>query len=161
VADEAVIFGYRYASGAFIDAGNATDADEMFEDPRNPSARPGSRAPQVMVEHRGQHVSTIDLLAGQWAVVTGSTGTPWVNAVRHIDDGRVGLRCYQFGVGDLSDRDMRWSRTCHLGDEDAMLIRPDGFIAWRSRGPASDHAGSLKDALDRVTCRALETATRA
>ena len=160
VADEAVIFGYRYSSGAFIDDGAAADADDVFEDPREPSARPGSRMPHVMVEHRGQVVSTIDLFAGQWALATGSKGTPWVNAVRRMDDGRVGVRCYQIGVGDLADRDKTWSKMSHLGDEDAMLIRPDGFIAWRGRGREVDPGVALREALDRVSCRRLrETAS--
>jgi 2-polyprenyl-6-methoxyphenol hydroxylase-like FAD-dependent oxidoreductase len=154
VADEAVIFGYCYPSGAFIDDGTDTHAaHDVFEDPRTSSARPGSRAPHVMVEHRGEPVSTIDLFAGQWALVTGSKGTAWVNAVRRRDDGRVGLRCYQFGAGDLRDADHRWSTASHLGDEDAMLIRPDGFIAWRGSGRVADPDASLDDAIDQLTGR--------
>jgi putative polyketide hydroxylase len=152
VPDEAVIFGYRYPAGAFIED-RAVDADAIFEDPRKPSARPGSRVPHAMVEHHGQLVSTLDLFAGQWALVTGSKGTAWVSAVRRLDDGRTGLRCYQFGVGDLADRDDRWSKAAHLGDEDAMLIRPDGFIAWRGRARGVDPGVALRDALDRVSCR--------
>jgi 2-polyprenyl-6-methoxyphenol hydroxylase-like FAD-dependent oxidoreductase len=153
VADEAVIFGYRYPSGAFIDDGITGSATEMFENPRTPSARPGARAPHVMVEHRGEMVSTIDLFFDHWSLVTGSKGTAWVSAVRRRDDGRVGLRCYQFGVGDLRDVDKRWSTASRLGDGDAMLIRPDGFIAWRSPERVADPGASLDDAIERLTSR--------
>jgi tetracenomycin A2 monooxygenase-dioxygenase len=153
VADEAVIFGCRYPSGAFVEDSGADAAHDMFENPRTPSAGPGSRVPHVMVEHRGEIVSTIDLFGGQWALVTGSKGTAWVNAVVRRNDGRMGLRCYQFGVGDLRDIEKRWSAASHLADEDAMLIRPDGFIAWRSRGRVSDPGASLDDAIERLTCR--------
>ena len=160
VADEAVIFGYRYPSGAFVeDATHAGDGHELFENPRTPSARPGSRVPHVMVEHRGALVSTIDLFAGRWVLATGSKGTAWVNAVRRMADGRMGLRCYQFGVGDLRDAGKRWSTAARLGDEDAMLIRPDGFIAWRSHGRVDDAVASLGDVIARLTCRRVpETA---
>jgi 2-polyprenyl-6-methoxyphenol hydroxylase-like FAD-dependent oxidoreductase len=60
--DNAVIFGYRYPAGAFVD-NHTGEGDDLFEDPRTPSGRAGSRAPHVLVTRRGARVSTIDLFA--------------------------------------------------------------------------------------------------
>jgi hypothetical protein len=54
-------------------------------------------------------------------------------------------------VGNLEDRANRFSSAYGVGTEGAVLIRPDGFIAWRhvSAGSARD----LDDALERLSIR--------
>ena len=53
------IFGYRDPAGAFADDCR-NGSDDLFEDPRNPSGRPGSGAPHLLVTHGGgsQHRRT-------------------------------------------------------------------------------------------------------
>lgn len=76
IDDHAVMFGYRYPKGAFV-ADEDDQANPAFEDPRTPSGRPGTRAPQLIVEHRGTRISTIDLFSGQWVLFAGATGKAW------------------------------------------------------------------------------------
>lgn len=51
--------------------------DDLFEDPRHPSGRPGSRAPHLIVRHRDAPVSTLDLFRDRWVLFSGSTGSDW------------------------------------------------------------------------------------
>jgi putative polyketide hydroxylase len=150
VDDNAVLFGYRYSSGAFVADGEAAAA-EPFENPRTPSGRPGSRAPQLLVERDGQRLSTIDLFGGHWVLATGPTAGSWSDFARGLPaTGAAGLHCHNVGpVGDLRDVEHRWSAAYGVPSDGAVLIRPDGFIAWRGNAPVSDAQAALGQALER------------
>lgn len=144
VEDNSVIFGYRYPVGAFVvedDAGGSP-----FENPRSPSARPGSRAPHVVVERAGERVSTIDLFANQWVLACGSNGRSWNELVNRSRPASL------LGV-DVRGVDGRVERAYGIDSDGALLIRPDGFIAWR-RGNAS---GATQEDLDAALGRVLAT----
>jgi tetracenomycin A2 monooxygenase-dioxygenase len=150
--DNAVIFGYRYPAGAFIGEHGSAD---LLEDPRQPTGRPGSRAPQLIVERFGQRVSTIDLMlvAGRWTLMSGPAGRAWFEAVR-ASTVAAGVGVAHYGIdpaGDLKDVANRWARAFGVDDDGAVLVRPDGFIAWRSR----QGSGDLRSALDMALSRAL------
>jgi 2-polyprenyl-6-methoxyphenol hydroxylase-like FAD-dependent oxidoreductase len=148
--DNAVMFGYRYPAGAFVDEDRA-GADDLFEDPRHPSGRPGSRAPHLVVTHRGATVSTIDLFHDRWVLLSGPNGHEWSNSVRHSPAARA-LGVVWHGIhpsGNLDDVAGRFSTTYGVGAEGAVLIRPDGFIAWR-RAMAADPSAALNQALERL-----------
>jgi hypothetical protein len=40
-----------------------------------------------------------------------------------------------------------------VGASDAVLVRPDGFVAWRAKVPPAGHAGVLEQALLSLLCR--------
>ncbi len=146
VDDTAVIFGYRYPIGAFVANGHGESAD-LFENPRAPSGRPGSRAPHVVVTHLGATVSTIDLFGDRWVLVSGPKGRIWSELLRQSPAARV-LGISWHGIhpdGDLWDVANRWSAAYGVDDDGAVLIRPDGFIAWR-RPTADGEAASAFDA---------------
>ena len=129
--DNAVIFGYRYAAGAFVD--DDRNGPDDFIDPRKPSGRPGSRAPHLVVTHAGAPVSTIDLFADRWVLISGRDGKGWSDCVRRSSSARA-LGVVWHGIqpaGDLEDMANRFSTAYGVGTDSAVLIRPDGFIAWR------------------------------
>ena len=151
--DHAVIFGYRYPAGAFVDDGQ-DGARDLFEDPRAPSGRPGSRAPHLVVTHRGARVSTIDLFGDRWALVSGPRGHNWSDWLRRSAAARV-LGVAWHGMqpaGDLEDVANRFS-AYGVDDEGAVLIRPDGFIAWRHPRAADGAEPTLDDVLEQLFIR--------
>lgn len=140
VDDIAVIFGYRYPSGAFMSERNEASAD-LFENPRTPSGRPGSRAPHLVVKHQGAEVSTIDLFAGQWVLCHGPNGQVWSDLLRKsLGATELAVVCHEvepvtaFGIDT----------------QGAVLIRPDGFIAWRRVNATGSAQADLDRAIDRV-----------
>jgi hypothetical protein len=150
--DMAVIFGYRYFAGAFAaDAGDG--AGDVFEDPRAPSGRPGSRAPQLMVRRGGTSVSTIDLFADRWVLLAGPHGAEWERRVRDSAACRaLGVSCHAIApAGDLDDPEGRFSRAYGTSADGAVLIRPDGFVAWRQA--TSGDAAGLEAALAAIRGR--------
>ena len=146
VDDGFVIFGYRYPSGAFV-SDREDDAEALFEDPRSPSARPGSRAPHLIVGRAGEEMSTIDLFAGKWVLFSGPEGHAWPEIARRTPDAAaLGVACCGLQpAGDLADVQHRWPATSRLDGDGAVLIRPDGFVAWR-RGNAHGEAQADLDA---------------
>jgi hypothetical protein len=120
---------------------------DRFEDPRVPSGRPGSRAPHILVSREGEEVSTIDLFADRWVLLHGPKGSAWRTLLAGSPAGAA-VRAVCHGIepaGDLQDINGHWATKYRLDDEGAVLIRPDGFVAWR-RQVATGDAGAALDA---------------
>ena len=151
VDDTSVIFGYRYRSGAFVADGDDA-SDDLFENPRTPSGRPGSRAPHLIVKRAGDDISTIDLFAGRWVLCCGPKGHAWPDLLRK-SPGAIGLGVVSYGVepaGDLQDVNNRAAAALGIDEDGAVVIRPDGFVAWRRRDAGGNAQGDLDAAFDRA-----------
>jgi hypothetical protein len=154
VDDNAVIFGYRYPAGAFIAERDDAPVD-LLENPREPSGRPGSRAPHLVVTRAGEQVSTIDLFAGRWILACGPKGQVWADLVRRSPAATsIRLACHAIvPAGDLHDVDERWSTAYGVDADGAVLIRPDGMVAWRRHTSEGDAKGALDAALEQLLMR--------
>ena len=81
VVEEATIeLGYRHRSAAVLVGPD--DDDAVWEDPREPSGRPGFRAPHLPVTVDGVERSTLDLFGRDFVVLAGSDGESWCAAGR-------------------------------------------------------------------------------
>lgn len=147
--------GVSYSDGAFASDGTAES------DPGAPwrqSARPGSRAPHVWIDQSGRKVSTLDLFDGGFTVLAGPAARSWHAAAERVGHGTgVPVRVHQIGAGAaLRDADGEFGRRYGLGPDGAVLVRPDGYVAWRRPtappSPASgdaEFAAALATALGR------------
>ncbi|MUL44286.1 FAD-dependent oxidoreductase [Streptomonospora sp. PA3] len=135
----AVSLGYRYRSAAVVGA----PADAAPVPPHLLEGAPGSRAPHVTAYRNGTVMSTLDLYGAGFVLLAGPQGAAWTKAAA----GR-GLAAHRFGA-DLSDA----SAEHGIGAEGALLVRPDGFVAWRSRAGSRDPAADLDRVLDQVLAR--------
>lgn len=60
------------------------------------------------------------------------------------DGVRVPMRCYGVGPnGPLTDTTGEWLGLYGIDPEGAVLVRPDGFVAWRARTADSNSASRL------------------
>jgi putative polyketide hydroxylase len=55
--------------------------------------------------------------------------------------------------GDLGDPDGNWHDAYGVDSDGAVLVRPDGHVAWRSRSGVANPAETLRTALDQVLGR--------
>ncbi|KEQ24685.1 FAD-dependent monooxygenase [Paenibacillus tyrfis] len=137
--------GYRYKSTAVL----ASDDSEASQDQPEFHAAPGTRAPHVWVGHRSGRISTLDLFERSFVLVAGPDGASWHSAAetarRRLG---IGIDCYLLGPeDDLSDPNGLGQQAIRLSPGGAVLVRPDGFVAWRSDGDAADHEQELVLAL--------------
>jgi 2,4-dichlorophenol 6-monooxygenase len=148
----------RCVSGAVIPDPDAHD--EVFaRDPglhAQATTRPGAKIPHAwLVGADGRRVSTLDLVGkGLCSLVTGLSGTAWVEAARALGD--PCLRTVVIGAPGALDAYYAWHRLREIDEDGALLVRPDGVVAWRSpRAPASVEAASaaLQRALGSVLGR--------
>jgi 2-polyprenyl-6-methoxyphenol hydroxylase-like FAD-dependent oxidoreductase len=118
-------------------------------DPRTTCGMPGSRAPHLWLARSGQRVSTIDLV-GNYMLLAGPEGAAWAQAAVDVADFFGGLPLDAYRVGkDVVDPHGNFAETYGVSAMGASLVRPDGFVAWRSPDEAADCGGELRKALAR------------
>jgi 2,4-dichlorophenol 6-monooxygenase len=120
------------------------------------TTRPGAKLPHVwLVDHRGHRISTLDLVGkGAFTLLTGPSGTCWLKAAEALSC--EFLRTVVIGTGHANDVYCDWQRAREIGEDGALLVRPDGFVAWRAN--ASDLTPTeareiLSEALGRILSR--------
>jgi putative polyketide hydroxylase len=150
VDDILCTLGQRYQSRAVLDAGHTTVYGAKLEQ----RALPGTRAPHLWLGSPGGEIAVHDLFHDAFVLLTGTTGTAWTAAARAIArQTPVPLRAYRVGPGladvDLTDRDGNWAPRYGTGDT-AVLVRPDGYVAWACASPSSDPTAQLSSALGRL-----------
>ncbi|MFC4587959.1 FAD-dependent monooxygenase [Sphaerisporangium corydalis] len=143
---ESVILGYTYGSGAVFGAGPA----ELVA-PAELDGRPGSRAPHLPIRLDGRDLSLLDLYGRGFVLLSGPDTDAWTDAAAKLT-GEFGFRldAYRLGV------DLEVSGGCEahgIGPTGALLVRPDGFVAWRVRRCPADPLGALDAAVTRLLCR--------
>ncbi|MFF0773722.1 FAD-dependent monooxygenase [Nonomuraea wenchangensis] len=146
------LIGHRYHSTAILD--EPGDDGSIMEDPRVPNGRPGSRAPHVILDWEGQRISTIDLFGSGFVLMADRQGGhAWMDAGRMAKE-RLGVQLTRLLVGDeLRDVEGCWRDRYGVNGDGAVLVRPDGYVAWRTPSMADDPLATLEQALRAILSR--------
>ena len=132
-----------------IEIGYLYGQDSVHADPRTTRGLPGSRIPHYWLEKDGKTVSTIDL-TGRWLLLAGPEGTQWSGAAKSVAQSFANLPLDAWRVGaELADPTGQFTSSVGISATGAILVRPDGFVAWRAESAASDHEAELRAALSR------------
>ena len=159
-----------YRSDAVIPDPDLVDDGRMDVDPRKSLARPGTRAPHVELRRDGQIISTLDLYGDGFVLMAGDEGPGWTEAARAAS-AQTGVAITAHVVerpgsaGPLADLPPHRTRLSSLftppfpaayGIEPsgAVLVRPDGYVAWREKRFTPAAASALTRAIERVLLRA-------
>ena len=136
--------------GAVVASSAVAGADlpePPLENPRDGSWGVGARVPHRWID-RDRSVSTVDLAANGFALVVPSGHSGYDRAVQQVEAG-TGLNIRLHHLTDGSGVDA----------PGAVLIRPDGVIAWASADPEAGAAG-LPDALASLLSAPAQVASR-
>lgn len=152
--DASIELGAVYRSGAVLD-GEAAAEDAPLEDPRRPTGRPGTRAPHLPVDLDGKPGSIQDVVGREFVLLAGSSGASWCQDAREVA-ASVGIPLTSYRVGTDGDLDVaggRFEEAFGIFPEGAVLVRPDGVIAWRATGSAGDPRGTVEEVMTRLLFR--------
>jgi len=112
-----------------IELGYCYGPGPAHENPRESKGRPGTRAPHVWIERDGEKISTLDLFGRGFVLLAGSGGTGW------RDKGRAGREVFVVGEDGIADPENAFPGAYGITPSGAVLVRPDGFVAWRGESP--------------------------
>ena len=145
-----LVFGARYESAAVVPDGTPVPIDDPVQQ-YVPSASPGCRAPHVWLTRGSERLSTLDLFGRGFVLLTSPQGAAWRDAVARAHTPRI----ESVVIGEETRaQDADWLGAYGLDEDGAVLVRPDGHVAWRSRSQGADPARALSAAVDAILCRA-------
>jgi 2-polyprenyl-6-methoxyphenol hydroxylase-like FAD-dependent oxidoreductase len=130
---------YRYTSSAII--------GDPFDEPLGHELRidgqPGMRVPHAWLKIDGKRVSTVDLPQHEFLFFTESSA--WAEAAESAAK-KFDIPLRTFDNSEISE-------ATGTTTEGALLVRPDGFVAWRSTESAENPMAVISAVLAQITAR--------
>lgn len=157
----------RYFSDA-VYAADEGESDPLPEDKirqHQITTYPGRRLPHAWLNTRSPKIpfSTIDLAGhGCFCLFTGPSGLAWKDAASKVSKSLgVQIRAYNIGWrGDYEDVYFDWSRRREVDEDGCVLVRPDRFVAWRSKGMIQDCGAKLEKVLKNILALESESVNK-
>lgn len=138
--------GFRYETGALVPDGSPEPVVEDADRDYVPSARPGARAPHLWLTRGVSRLSTLDLGVDRFAILTTSgQAETWREAASRAP---VDVAVVAIGK-DVEDPTGSWPELYGVADG-AVLVRPDGHVAWRSQQAVPDAEATLCGVLAQI-----------
>ncbi|MGH3611898.1 MAG: FAD-dependent monooxygenase [Pseudonocardia sp.] len=136
MSKDGLVLGAGYDNGAFVSERSTSPDQNSYREYR-PDAAPGHRAPHVEIRCGAQVRSLLDEF-GPEAVLLSADPAWGGAAVAASQRCGVPLRFRVVPRGSDGPTDPTppaWRQLYGVGSRGAVLIRPDGYVAWRHRGP--------------------------
>ncbi|PEM51888.1 FAD-binding monooxygenase [Bacillus wiedmannii] len=146
----AVTVGYHYCSEAIVDDSATPHRMDIVE----LNGRPGTRAPHFFGMYEGEKVSILDLFGNNFVLLTEVENSSWVEAVFDVSF-KLGIiiKMYRVGgSGDFIAQENVFRELYGIENGGAVLIRPDGFIGWRSEKAVVNPAVMLEEVMSNLLC---------
>ncbi len=144
--EHGLVFGATYDSALIVPDGTPPIQVANPVTDYVPNARPGSRAPHVWFERDGEQISTLDLFGCEFVLLAGAEGQSWCDAAKEASQSQgVPIQTFRVGLGgDLTDLGGVWATTYGIEKDGALLVRPDGYIAWRCATSPAQPAAEIE-----------------
>jgi len=142
--------GYVYESGALVPDGSEP-AEEGQVTEYVPSTAPGARFPHVWLDSPAATRSIHDAFdPTRFTLLLGDAGSSWRDAAGGLAD-VLQSRINVCSVGDVCETEearLELEEICSVGSDGALLIRPDGHVAWREATLAPNARQTLLEAFE-------------
>ncbi|WP_228002294.1 FAD-dependent monooxygenase [Nocardia australiensis] len=144
--DASIELGQLYRSAAVLGAGADLPPAQR---PGQWAGQPGTRAPHLWITVDDRECSTLDLFQRDWVLL--SEDDRWAAAATRVAD-QLGIPVAFIGIGtDTKPAEANAFRTAYgIEPDGATLVRPDGYIAWRSVTVSADPTQALATALNAI-----------
>lgn len=159
----------RYRSDAVIPDEAYIDDGAADIDPRASFALPGTRAPHVELFINGKLGSTLDLYGERFVLITSHYGEKWKDIAAKTEEAlniRIDCRLIDPPGSNTSYVDLPihrdkisspftlpFSEAYGITPDGAVLVRPDGYVAWREKSCTNSSENNLIDAMSRILFR--------
>ena len=153
-------FGYRYASKAICAESTWPLGGWSWRPWTVPSlmfaldGRPGRRVPHVWIERKGERISTLDVCGERFVLLAGAEGGRWIRAAEELSLSlSVEIDAYVVGEqGDLLAPTGHFEAANGVSETGVILVRPDDYIAFRSRRIGGSWKSELRSAIEQTCC---------
>lgn len=140
----------RYESAAIVPDG--TPDPGFARDPElhhQPTTRPGARLPHAWLTSGTRTLSPLDTVGrGRFTLLTGIGGDAWLRAAKAQP---LDIATVVIGPGqEYEDPYGDWAGLSEVSDAGVLLVRPDGFVAFRHAEAAENAEQLLTDALRQI-----------
>jgi hypothetical protein len=159
----------RYRSSAVIPEPHVPDNGRPDIDPRRSFALPGTRAPHVEILHHGKLISTLDLFGHDFVLLAAHAGEAWRQVANTVAGAcaiplKFELIQQPPSNGELVDLPVHrakisspfstpFPKAYGIEPDGAVLVRPDGYVAWRLQTWQPDAAELLAQAMTKILSR--------
>ncbi len=127
----------HHINNILLDLGFIYGQEYQNQEVYRPTTQVGARAPHCWIKKGDQELSTLDLYNRQFVLVCHP-------AAQHWQDQFCRFPCKIVTIGergDYQDKEQNFLKTYEISPQGAVLVRPDGHVAWR----ASDEKGPMPD----------------
>jgi 2,4-dichlorophenol 6-monooxygenase len=142
----AVEMGYDYyASPAVVQDGSPAEAPDPWGTEYRQNSRPGHRLPHAWLHREGRRLSTHDLLRpGRFLLLAGADEQGWARAVDVVAEQ------FDVAIDRVRIDEGTWLELRGHDDAGALLVRPDGHIAFRAPSGVADHEQAIAAAIGKA-----------
>jgi len=149
-------FGYTYDSAAIVSDGTEytpLSKIRIYE----PSTRPGHPLPHAYVERSNERIALSSLVStGKFLVLAPDDGQAWVDAANELAE-QYDLPIVAATVGEIEtdyvDVRYSWMKYREIGPDGVLVVRPDRYIAYRSKTAVANPKATLEDVFRTVLAR--------
>ncbi|GKT90392.1 LOW QUALITY PROTEIN: 2,4-dichlorophenol 6-monooxygenase [Colletotrichum tofieldiae] len=146
IDDVAMELGQIYRSRGILGSEGAELPDALRPDEW--TGQPGTRAPHVALLRGEERISSLDLFGRGWVLL--SRDGSWESVAKRAG-GEAGVEfCSRWGEVREADEKETFEDNFGVSESGAVLVRPDGFIAWRSVGKVDGFEAGFLEAFRRV-----------
>ena len=143
-----ITFGYTYQAGALIADGELPPLSPDDVSIYRPTTTPGATVPASDLRRYGENSSIEQLTGhGQFVLIAGEDGADWRAAAGKLAT-ETGLPLEALTIGakgaDWIDWRFDWTKHGEISPRGAVLVRPDRFVAWRSKEASGNPYMALK-----------------
>ncbi len=118
----------HHVNNILIDLGFIYGGEYINQEKYKPSAEVGARAPHCWLENNGEQISSLDLFKTHFVLMCHPESHYWLEKYRDWP-----CRIVTVGErGDYFDVNDDFLTTYGLSKTGAVLVRPDGHVAWRA-----------------------------
>ncbi len=118
----------HHVNNILLDLGFIYGSEYQIQESYKPSAKVGARAPHCWLLKENEEKSTLDLYDNQFVLVCHPTARYWQDKFRQFP-----CKIVTIGEqGEYLDKNHDFLEKYEISKKGAVLVRPDGHIAWHS-----------------------------